>query len=72
MLLPFAFFHLALAAFWATLRRCSMVMVLRRRLPPIWPPFRPMVDMYWEILGEGRGSVVGLAFVSLVESSTKR
>jgi hypothetical protein len=29
------FFHLAFAALTATLRRCSLVMVTKRRLPPI-------------------------------------
>lgn len=48
-LVRFAFFHLAFAAFAATFERWALVMVLRRRFPPIWPPRRPMAAMYSEI-----------------------
>jgi hypothetical protein len=32
------------AAFFATSRRCSAVIVVKRRLPPILPPLRPYVE----------------------------
>jgi hypothetical protein len=61
--------HRALAAFAATVRRCSLVMVLRRRFPPTRPPLRPMAAMYAERLEGGTGAADGSG-VSLVERST--
>src|SRR5262249_42063844 len=44
------------AALNADSRRCSAVIVSRRRLPPFRPPLRPIAAMTWEI-----SSAVGVA-----------
>lgn len=56
--------NLAIAALAATLLRASLVMVLRRRFPPIWPPLRPIFAIYCDNRSWGSAEVVRGVFAS--------
>lgn len=70
----FSLDHRALAAFMATWLRCSAVIVSNRRLPPIFPPLRPMARITLEIsalLALG-GLAAAWGIGSAVDRSTMR
>jgi hypothetical protein len=65
----------AAAAFLAIAERLLAVIVTNLRFPPIFPPFRPISDMYADTcatvnFGAGCGSS-GVASPARVDSSTK-